>query len=80
MSMPKRLFQNMKSSCLSCFGWGRNHYLSGIKEDEVGTVLIPRDTITAQNNATLRTTGDGNCMFSTASIWLVGEEALGDVI
>ena len=60
----------------SCFGWGGNHHLSGIKQDELGTALIPRDTFTGQNNVAIRTTGDGNCMFNAASIWLAGNESL----
>ena len=28
----------------SCFGWGGNHHLSGVGQDEVGTALNPRDT------------------------------------
>lgn len=52
----------------------------GIKQDKVGTALIPRNTFTGQNNIALKTTGDGNCMFNAASIWLAGNESLGDVI
>ena len=54
--------------------------MSGIKQDEVGTALIPRDTFTGQNNVAIRTTGDGNCMFNAASIWLAGNESLSDFI
>ena len=62
----------------SYFGRGGNHDLSGVQQDEVGTALIPRDTFPGY--VALRTTGDGNCMFNAASIWLVGNESLSDVI
>lgn len=62
----------------SCFGRGGNHHLSEVEQDEVGTALIPRDTFAGY--VALRTTGDGNCMFYAASIWLVGNESLSDVI
>ena len=75
----KEVVSEYEVKLTSCFGWCGNHHLPG-KEDEVGTALIPRVTFTAQNNVTLTTTGDGNCMFTTASIRLEGKEALGDVI
>ena len=54
-----------------------NHLLSDIQKDEVGTALIPWDE---QNYIALKTTGDGNCLFNAASIWLAGNESLSDVI
>lgn len=56
----------------SCFGRG------GVEQDEVGTALIPRDTFAGY--VALRRTGNGNCMFNAASIWLVGNKSLSDVI
>ena len=64
----------------SCIGRSGNHHLSRIQHDEVGTALISRDTFTGQSNIVLKTTGHDNCMFNAASIWLVGNESLGDVI
>ena len=75
----KQVVSEYEVKLSSCFGRGGNHHLSGIKQDEVGTALIPSDTFTGQNNVALKTTGDGNCMYA-ASIWLAGNESLGDVI
>lgn len=62
----------------SCFGRGGNNHLFGVEQDKVGTALIPRDTFAGY--IALRRTGDGNCMFNAASIWLVGNKSLTDVI
>ena len=80
MVVAKEVVSEYEVKLSSCFGRGRNHHLSGKKQDEIGTALIPRDTFSGQNFVALKTTGDGNCMFNVASIWLEENESLSDVI
>ena len=74
----KEVVSQYQAKLSSYFGRSGNRHLSGVELDEVGTALIPRDTFAGY--VALRTTGDGNCMFNVASIWLVGNESLSDVI
>mgnify|MGYP001798407417 FL=1 len=80
IELAKKVVSEYEEKLFSCFSGRGNQHLFGIKQDKVGTALIPRETFTGQNSVALKTTGDGNCMFNAASIWLVGNESLSDVI
>ena len=50
-----------------------------MKKDEFSTALIPRE-VELKNCIPLKTTGKANCMFNAASLLLVGNKSLSDVI
>ena len=57
-----------------------------LKQDELSNDLIPKDTITEfkvkENKEVycIKTRGDGNCMFRSVSVWLVGNQSLHPVL
>ena len=50
-----------------------------MRKDEFSTALILRE-VELKNCIPLKTTGNANCMFNTASLLLVGNKSLSDVI
>ena len=53
-----------------------------LKQDEISNDLIPKDTITEfkvkENKEVycIKTRGNGNCVFHSVSVWLVGNQSL----
>lgn len=76
----KEVILEYQTKLSSCHGQHiEDHQLCAMKTDEVGTALIPRET-ELENFIAVKTTGDGNCMFNAASLWLAGNELLSDVL
>ncbi|KAJ7369697.1 zinc finger and BTB [Desmophyllum pertusum] len=72
----KEVILEYQTKLSSCHGQHiEDHQLCAMKTDEVGTALIPRET-ELENFIAVKTTGDGNCMFNAASLWLAGNELL----
>ena len=56
-----------------------NYHMSAMRKDEFSTALILRK-VELKNCIPLKTTGNANCMFNAASLLLVGNKSLSDVI
>ena len=56
-----------------------NYHMTAMRKDEFSTALIPRE-VALKNCIRLKTTGNANCMFNAASLLLVGNKSLSDVI
>ena len=56
-----------------------NYHMSAMRKDEFSTALIQRE-VELKNCIPPKTTGNASCMFNAASLSLVGNKSLSDVI
>ena len=48
--------------------------LTMMREDNIGSALIPKEEVEEEMKRALNATADGNCLFNSASTSLVGDE------
>ena len=56
-----------------------NYHMTAMRKDKFSTALIPREA-ELKNYIPLKTTGNANCMFNAASLLLVWNKLISDVI